>query len=302
MLDALYRFKPTKDYLVCIDSDGCLMDNMELKHKECFCPATVNVWQLQAVSRWARETAEFVNLYSTTRGTNRFPAVVRTLELCCARPEVKAGGYTCPDLSPLKRWIGETAVLSAGALAEYVKSTGADAPALHRALAWSREVDENIARIVRNVQPFPHAKDAVEALREFADVVIVSATPLQALERELGSCGITPLVSFIAGQEVGTKSQCIRAAMAGKYDPAKVLKIGDAPGDHRAAQENGVLFHPIVPGLEADSWRRILEESVECFRRGRFAGAYMDGLLAEFYAALPEVPPWERTGAAVGSR
>ena len=35
------------DYLVCVDSDGCLLDNMELKHKECFCPATVNIWNLR---------------------------------------------------------------------------------------------------------------------------------------------------------------------------------------------------------------------------------------------------------------
>ena len=35
-----------KKYLICVDSDGCVFDNMELKHKECFCPATVNVWGL----------------------------------------------------------------------------------------------------------------------------------------------------------------------------------------------------------------------------------------------------------------
>ena len=27
-----------KPYLVCIDSDGCVFDTMEIKHKECFCP------------------------------------------------------------------------------------------------------------------------------------------------------------------------------------------------------------------------------------------------------------------------
>ena len=80
------------DYLVCVDSDGCLLDNMELKHKECFCPATVNIWNLQAVSKYARQCAEFVNLYSRSRGWNRFPALVRTLDLLFEREEVKQVG------------------------------------------------------------------------------------------------------------------------------------------------------------------------------------------------------------------
>ena len=41
---SLADFSKSRDFLVCIDSDGCVFDNMELKHKECFCLATVNVW------------------------------------------------------------------------------------------------------------------------------------------------------------------------------------------------------------------------------------------------------------------
>ena len=77
MKDILIDMNRKHDFLICVDSDGCVFDNMELKHKECFCPATVNVWNLQSVSRYAREAAEFVNLYSTTRGANRFPAVIQ---------------------------------------------------------------------------------------------------------------------------------------------------------------------------------------------------------------------------------
>ena len=66
-------FTPKHDYLVGIDSDGCAFDTMELKHKECFIPNTINYWGLQGVSSYAREAAEFVNLYSKSRGINRFP-------------------------------------------------------------------------------------------------------------------------------------------------------------------------------------------------------------------------------------
>ena len=40
-------FKRKHDYLVCIDSDGCAMDTMEIKQKECFCTALIEVFGLQ---------------------------------------------------------------------------------------------------------------------------------------------------------------------------------------------------------------------------------------------------------------
>ena len=86
----LKEFQKQKDFFIGIDSDGCVFDSMEIKHKECFCPAFVNHYGLQPVSKYAREVWEFVNLYSETRGTNRFKAVLRSLALLSQRPEVKA--------------------------------------------------------------------------------------------------------------------------------------------------------------------------------------------------------------------
>lgn len=292
MGDILTDMKKSHDYLVCIDSDGCLFDNMELKHKECFCPATVNVWELQGVSKYAREAAEFVNLYSRTRGFNRFPALIRTLELTYARPEVQARGYHLPDLEPLKRWIQETPVLSAAEIERLAQSGTPLAPVVMQAARWSREVDENIKRIVRHVPPFPYAKDAMAKLGTFADVIIVSATPHEALVRELTEHGIDKLVNVIAGQELGTKTECIRKAMQGRYDAQHVLKIGDAPSDKAAADANGVMFRPIIPGKETESWKDILDESADRFRDGTYRGAYMDHLVEQFLAALLEDPPW----------
>ena len=53
---------------------------MEMKHKECFIPNIINSYELQGISKYAREAAEFVNLYSKSRGINRFPALIETLE------------------------------------------------------------------------------------------------------------------------------------------------------------------------------------------------------------------------------
>ena len=85
----MFNFTPQHDFLVGIDSDGCVFDTMELKHKECFIPNIINHWNLQGVSKYAREAAEFVNLYSKSRGINRFPALVETMEWLQKRPEVQ---------------------------------------------------------------------------------------------------------------------------------------------------------------------------------------------------------------------
>src|ERR1041384_8641525 len=88
----LRNFKPRHAFFVGIDSDGCVFDTMEIKHKECFIPNTIKHWSLQAVSKYAREAAEFVNLYSKSRGINRFPALIETFEWLQKRPEVRARG------------------------------------------------------------------------------------------------------------------------------------------------------------------------------------------------------------------
>ena len=84
----VYQIEPKNEFLVGIDSDGCVFDTMELKHKECFIPNIINYYELQGVSKYAREAAEFVNLYSKSRGINRFPALVEALEWLQKRPEV----------------------------------------------------------------------------------------------------------------------------------------------------------------------------------------------------------------------
>ena len=288
---SLADFSKSRDFLVCFDSDGCVFDNMELKHKECFCPATVNVWGLQNVSRYARESAEFVNLYSKTRGSNRFPALVRTLELLGERKEARERGYVCPDLTPLKKWIKETDNLSAQGIREYAAAHDGDMdPILATAARWSAEVDANIERIVHGVEPLPGVKEAFAEIAQFADIVIVSATPHEAIIREWNSQGLLEHITAVAGQELGTKKVCIHKAMADRYAADHVLMVGDAPGDHDAAKDNGVLFYPIIPGQEVESWKRLRTEAAGKFQTGSYAGAYMDSILNQFYSVLRDEP------------
>ena len=120
----MFDFTPKHDYLVGIDSDGCVFDTMELKHKECFIPNIINYMELQGVSKYAREAAEFVNLYSKSRGINRFPALVEALEWLQKRPEVKARGIKVDIPQSLRDWIKRETKLGNPALEKVVESHG----------------------------------------------------------------------------------------------------------------------------------------------------------------------------------
>src|SRR3990172_9497801 len=148
----MFELTPKHDYLVGIDSDGCAFDTMELKHKECFIPNIINYFELQGVSKYAREAAEFVNLYSRSRGINRFPALVEALEWLQKRPEVKARGVKITIAKSLRDWIQRETRLGNPALKKAVEETGD--PDLTLTLQWSEAVNRAIDGMVRHVPPF----------------------------------------------------------------------------------------------------------------------------------------------------
>lgn len=281
-------FPRKHEFLVGVDSDGCAFDTMELKHKECFIPNTIYYYELQGVSKYAREAAEFVNLYSKSRGINRFPSLVETLEWLRRRPEVKARGVRVTVPRSLVAWIQGESRLGNPALKKAVEATGD--PDLRQALAWSEAVNKSIEWMVRGVPPFPFVGESLAKLCPIADILVVSATPQEALRREWQEHDLTRYVGLICGQESGTKKEFLKTAA--NYAPGHALMIGDAPGDYAAAKANGALFFPINPGAEEQSWKRFFEEGIDRFLRGRFAGQYEAELLAEFDRRLPAQPPW----------
>jgi phosphoglycolate phosphatase-like HAD superfamily hydrolase len=286
---SLKNFTPTQEFFIGIDSDGCVFDSMEIKHKECFTPMFVKHFRLQAASKYARETWEFVNLYSKTRGANRFPALVRALNLLRARPQVIARAVNVPATTALDEWMSRETKLSNATL---TREVAAGNKALATVLAWSNAVNAMIEDLVFGVPPFPLFCECLQQMNHRADTIVVSQTPTEALEREWAEHGIAQDVRLIAGQELGTKTDHIRFAAVGKYPPEKILMIGDAPGDFKAANSNGALFYPINPGREEVSWQRFHQEALDRFFAGTYAGAYELGLAGEFDACLPEKPNW----------
>jgi phosphoglycolate phosphatase-like HAD superfamily hydrolase len=288
----LKQFEPQHEFFVGIDSDGCAFDTMEIKHKECFTPNIIKHWDLQAVSKYAREAAEFVNLYSKWRGINRFPALLMVFDLLADRAEVQRRGVKLPEVPSLRKWVETETKLGNPALKQVVEKTG-DA-ILKQSLAWSEAVNATIADMVHGVPPFPYLRESLDALAPKADMIVVSATPGEALRREWQEHDIAKYCAVIAGQEMGSKREHLALAAGDKYPKDRVLMIGDAPGDLKAAQANGFLFYPIEPGHEEDSWQRFHDEAMGRFLAGTYGGEYEAELIAEFEAILPDTPPWKR--------
>ena len=294
-IEKLAAFAPQNKFFVGIDSDGCAFDTMELKHKECFCPCFINVFELQSVSKYAREVWEFGNLYSKWRGANRFPEVVMCLDWLRERPEVKRRGARVPRFPKLEEWIKQETKLGNPALKKAVQAGGD--PELTWVLKWSEAVNAAVDAMVRGCGPFPGVRESLELLSGKADCMVVSATPEPALQKEWAEHDIAKYMALIAGQESGTKKEHLMLATKGKYAAAHVLMIGDALGDLSAAEGNGALFFPINPGHEEESWAQCVEEGLARFLKGTFAGAYQEALVARFKKYLPETPPWRQRPA-----
>lgn len=286
----LKAFKPRQEWFIGFDSDGCIFDSMELKHKECFIPNIIKYFNLQPVSKYARQAAEFVNLYSYWRGTNRFPALVKTFELLKEWPEVQRRNISLIDWSPIQGFITSASALGNPALKEAVAES--NNPILKQTLAWSEAVNRDIEDMVKGLPPFPLVRETLQKLQGRADVIVVSATPAEALRREWEEHKIDRFVALIAGQELGKKEEQLGLTASGKYAAGHMLMVGDALGDLKAARAAGALFFPVLPGNEDKSWKLFHDEICEEFLAGKYTKESEAKHLAEFEKVLPKEAPW----------
>jgi phosphoglycolate phosphatase-like HAD superfamily hydrolase len=291
--ETLKAFRPQHEWFIGFDSDGCIFDSMELKHKECFIPNIIKHYNLQSVSKYARQAAEFVNLYSYWRGTNRFPALVKTFELLRDWPEVQRRNVALPDWAPIKQFIDTASALGNPALKDSVART--ENPVLRQTLEWSEAVNRDIEAMVKGLPPFPLVRESLKRLQGRADMIVVSATPAEALRREWEEHEIDRYVALIAGQELGKKEEQLGLTASGKYAVGHMLMVGDALGDLKAARSAGALFYPVLPGREDESWKLFHEDVCEQFLAGKYTRDSEALHLAEFEKVLPKTAPWVKS-------
>ena len=287
----LINFKPRHDFFVGIDSDGCVFPTMALKQKKCFHKIIIRHWHLEPIEKYVRESAEFVNLYSIHRGTNRFPCLLMSIDLIRNRPEVIASKVRLPEFKSLRKLIASGVPLSNAELEKTVKKTGDEE--LASILKWSKDINAAIAKTVKNVAPFKWVRESLRKIKKNADAICVSQTPTEALVREWEEHNLMGFVRVIAGQELGTKKEHIHMAANNRYAGDKIMMIGDAPGDQSAAKGNAAHFYPINPGHEEASWERFHKAAYAKFINGTYGGSYENDLIKEFEALLPANPPWK---------
>ena len=292
----LVDMEPEKEFLVAIDSDGCAFDAMGIKQRECFCPMMIAYFDLQSVAEAARECKMFADLFSKTRGANRHKTIVRILtELLPSHPMVKSRGFKVPEFKYYCEWVNDPdTLLSDAGLKKAIdeSSNSQQKEELYRALKWSQRVNEMVAEVVKDVSPFSYVREALEKISKQADIMVCSATPIEALEREWEEHGLKQYVKVIAGQEMGSKAQHLSIVSDNKYSKKNIIMLGDALGDLDAAKRNHVHFYPVIPGREDFSWQKFYDEAFEHFITGRYKGEYEDSVIAEFENCLPNNPNW----------
>ena len=281
---SLDTFIKRHDYLVCVDSDGCAMDTMDIKHHRCFGPCMVAEWGLQAWQDTILPRWNDINLYTMTRGINRFQG------LRVALTEVDATLCPIEGVNTLAHWVDTSAALSNEALEQAVAADPA-ATVLQKALAWSRAVNAAIRALPQEtVRPFPLAREALAFAHERADVAIVSSANAGAVQEEWSRHGLLPHTDIVLAQDAGSKAACIAALLAKGYTPDRVLMCGDAPGDRQAALKNGVYYYPILVRRERESWQEFMDTGLDRLLAGTYGGAYQEEKTQAFLANLGGTP------------
>ena len=273
MATALTDFTKRREFLVCMDSDGCVMDTVRIKHTTVMCPELIRVFALDDYTDFITAAWEEINLHTITRGISRFESVVLVFD------RLKNRGIEVPGSEDIAAWVGTAAELSTASLQHELKQTAS--LALRKLLEWNNACNRRIQALEPTFEPFPGVAESLRQLHAVADLAVVSAANESAIASEWKRYGLAQHADIIFGQEVGSKAACIHAMAEGRYDKDKVLMVGDALGDLDAAQKNGVLFYPILVGREEESWKRLAEEAIHKLLHGIYRGAYQEQLIKE---------------------
>jgi len=299
----LKKFKRTKDFLVAIDTDGCVTDNMNGKQMLIFHPQFMEFYQLWEIESYFREVAEYYNLFSVDRGCNRFIAIQLTLTALKNRKDVQQVlGEKCmelPDIEPLNRYINYTKENKLGlgnpTLEEFLNQNSLDL-SLYKLLGWSEAVNRMFPHISARIPPFDKVKECLKLMAQHADILIVSKTPYTDLANYWETQGIAQYVQIISGQEMGSKGHHIEVAKkAGQYEDDQVMMIGDGGGDLKAVKENNGLFYPTPPGQEQEAWNNF-PEAFQRFIKSEYKEEFEDKLLQAFKKSLLTSPRWQEDG------
>ncbi|MFI3238475.1 MAG: HAD family hydrolase [Lachnospiraceae bacterium] len=281
MKQKLRSYSREKNFLVCIDSDGCAMNTMELKHRTCFAPCLITEWGLEAYEKQVEKLWMDVNVYAVTRGVNRFQGLYIVLKY------IDENIVQIPDVDSYGRFLETTEEFSNVAIIRYLEDNYDEM--LEKVLRWSQMVSKNISLIpVEERKPFDGVEDAIDAMSDLCDIVVVSAANPDAVHEEWEMHGLMYRVKNIFSQNVGTQAFCIKRLMEEGYDKDHIILIGDGLENLHISQETGVLYFPILGNQETTSWEFFREVAFEKFIEGTYAGSYQEEQMKLLLDSLTE--------------
>lgn len=276
MANELQNYQKKSKFLVCVDSDGCAIDSMDIKHINCFGPRMVDEWNLHEWAKPILDRWNDINLYTLTRGINRFKGLIMALK------EIDVQYIKIEDLDSLDKWVSTTNELSNNALTKAIEENP-ESICLKKALSWSNAVNTSIKKLPQEkVLPYEMVKEALIFAHERADIAIVSSANLGAVMEEWERHELLPHVDIVLAQNAGTKAYCIQELLKKGYDKKNVVMCGDAPGDLEAAKVNGVFYYPIKVRHEKESWIEFIEKGFNHLVNGTYDGEYQEEKIKEF--------------------
>ncbi len=280
----------TSETFIGLDSDGCVVDTMESKQYNFLQPLFIKTFHLEPLAEVYTACADFVNLYSTTRGITRFRAIYLALCYFNQHPQTLAAKFPQIPTDDLKAFLESGLPPSGDALETWLKTH--PSAMLETLLQWHHEVN---AAILNSEMVFPAYQGACRALRLMkgrSETAIVSQSPERVLRQDWGAHGLLEFVDHVAGQEFGDKKEQLSKLTQGRFAPERTLMVGDASGDLNAARAIGCRFYPIIPGQEEASWTTFCEHVYEDFLAGRYTETMERDFIQAFTHALPETPAW----------
>ena len=284
---------PEKDYFVGIDSDGTVFNSMELKHKDCFVGCLIRSFSFAPIAHEVHLVWNYVNILSKTRGTNRFKALILTFDYLSKMERVIKLGINIPKVDSIRNWLTLNKPLTNEKLKKIIFDSKEDEKFyLETVLNWSVDVNKTVKKTVFNLPPMKGALNAISNLRKYADIVVVSNTPVKTLNREWAENNIKSKVLYIGGQETGTKTEMLNAVAKNKYNNENILIIGDSLGDLNAAKNINALFFPILPLREEDSWKIFNQKGLQYFFEGNYSGEFENKQIENFHSTLNIKPHW----------
>ena len=176
MANALTDFTKKREFLVCMDSDGCVMNTVRIKHTTVMCPELIRVFALDEQADFITAAWDEINLHTITRGISRFESVRLVFD------RLKNRGIEIPGSEDIAAWVDTATELSTASLQRELQKTGS--LALRKLQEWNNACNRRIQALEPTFEPFPGVEESLRQLHAVADVAVVSAANESAIASE----------------------------------------------------------------------------------------------------------------------